>query len=105
MQAREVRPAVMVPHSKVSQTAERSGLMCQTVYIIMIYTGALSGQAPRPDINNGPGGDSNIAHVLVPGIYSNPTRLMTPPPAIPVLGQMEYTPVQVSHFWSGGCHI
>ena len=31
--------------------------------------------------------------------------MMAPPQAIPILGQMEDTPVQVSHLWSGGCHI
>ena len=30
---------------------------------------------------------------------------MVLPQAIPILGQMEDTPVQVSHLWSGGCHI
>ena len=34
-------------------------------------------------------GDSNSAHIFAPGIYSNPTRIMAPPKAIPVLGQME----------------
>ena len=32
--------------------------------MIMIYTGVLSGQGPRPNINNAPGGDSNNAHIL-----------------------------------------
>ena len=30
---------------------------------------------------------------------------MAPPQAIPILGQMEDTSLQVSHLWSGGCHI
>ena len=31
---------------------------------------------------------------------------MAPPQAIPILGQMEDTPVQVSYLWTpGGCHI
>ena len=31
---------------------------------------------------------------------------MAPPQAIPILGQMEDTPVQVSYLWiPGGCHI
>ena len=30
---------------------------------------------------------------------------MAPPQAIPILGQMEDTPVLVSHLWSGGYHI
>ena len=32
--------------------------------MIMIYTGALPGQGPRPNIDNDPGGDSNSAHIL-----------------------------------------
>ena len=55
---------------------------------------------PRPDINNGPGVDSNSSC-----ISSNPTRIMAPPQAIAKLGQMEDTPVQVSDLWSDGCHI
>ena len=32
----------------------------------MIYTGAISGQGPGPDVNNGPGSDLNSAHILPP---------------------------------------
>ena len=72
------------------------------LHMIMIYTGALSGQ--RPDINNGPG-VTRIVPTFGPSIYSNSTRIMALPRAIPVFAQMEDTPVKVSHLWSGGCHI
>ena len=32
----------------------------------MIYTSAISGQGPRPDVNNGPGSDLNSAHIPPP---------------------------------------
>ena len=37
-----------------------------------------------------------------PSIYSNWTRTMVPPQAIPILGKMEDTPVQVSYLWIPG---
>ena len=45
-------------------------------------------KGPKPDINNGPGGDSNSAHILAPAFLQIEL-------AIPKLGQMEDTPVQV----------
>ena len=51
--------------------------------------GAVSGQGPRPDFNNGPENKSNCGCILCPGVYSSPTRIMAPPTAIPVLAQME----------------
>ena len=39
VQAREVRPDVVVPHIKVSQTVDLLGLVCQTVFVIFIIFG------------------------------------------------------------------
>ena len=37
--------------------------------------------------------------------YSSPTWTMVPPPAIPILCQMEFTSVQISYLWfPGGYH-
>ena len=59
----------------------------------------------RRDINNGPG-VIQIVPTLWHNIYSNWTGIMAPPQAIPVLVQMEDTPVQVSYLWiPDGCHI
>ena len=59
----------------------------------------------RRDINNGPG-VTQIVPTFWHNIYSNWTGIMAPPQAIPILGQMEDTPVQVSYLWiPGGCHI
>ena len=38
---------------------------------------------PMPDVNNGPGGDSNSGTILPPGVYLNLTRIMALPWAIP----------------------
>ena len=73
--------------------------------MIMIYTSALPGQGPWPDINNSPGVTRIECPHFGPCISSNPNGIMAPPQAIPKLGQMENTPVQVSHLWYGGCHI
>ena len=55
----------------------------------------------RRDINNGPG-VTQIVPTFWHNIYSNWTGIM----AIPILGQMEDTPVQVSYLWiPGRCHI
>ena len=61
--------------------------------MIMIYTDVISGQGPRPDINNGPGVTQIVPTFWLPAIHPNPTRIMAPLQAIPILGQMEDTPV------------
>ena len=59
----------------------------------------------RRDINNGPG-VTQIVPTFWHNIYSNWTGIMAPSQTIPILGQMEDTPVQVSYLWiPGGCHI
>ena len=64
----------------------------------MISSNAISDQGPRPDVNNGPGSDWNSVHILPPPtIFKNPTRIMAPPQADPILSQMEDTLVPVSH--------
>ena len=62
-------------------------------------------KGPRLDLSNGPGDDSNSAHILAPAFFLTPTGIMAPPQAIPKLGKMADAPVQVFHLWSGGCHI
>ena len=49
----------------------------------------------RLDINNGPGDDSNSAHILAPAFFNSYWN-NDPPQAIPKLGQMADAPVQVS---------
>ena len=51
----------------------------------------------RADFSNGLEGDSNSGCLFGPCVYSSLTQLMAPSQAIPSLGQMEDTPVQVSH--------
>ena len=74
------------------------------LHMIMIYTGALPGQGPRPDINNGPG-VTRIVPTFWPQHLFKFNSNNGPSQAIPILGQMEDTPVQVSRLWSGGCQI
>ena len=64
-----------------------------------------TGQGFKPDINNGPGENRIVRTFWSSGIYSNQTRLMAPPQAIPILGQKKDTPVQVSPLWSCWCHM
>ena len=62
-------------------------------------------KCPRPDIYNGPGGDSNSVHILASWHSYKSYLNNSPSQTIPILGQIEDIPVQVSHLQSGGCHI
>ena len=62
-------------------------------------------KCPRPAINNGPGSDSNSAHILASWHSYKSYSNNSPSQTIPILGQIEDIPVQVSHLWSGRCYI
>ena len=51
----------------------------------------------RPDLNNGPGDDSNSGPILALCVYLSPTRIMALPQATPILCQIKHTSVQVSY--------
>ena len=75
------------------------------LHMIMIYTDAAPTNGYMPDLNNGPG-VTRIVPTFWRQHFSNWTRIMAPPQAIPILGQMEDTPVQVSYLWfPGGYYI
>ena len=58
--------------------------------------GAISAQELQAYLQQG---DANSGPVLPPSVYLSSTRIMTPPQAIPILCQIEYTSVHVSYLW------
>ena len=104
-------PVLPPPQRLFEFDSNNGSLVSDRVYICSGLIPIVSWRVPylpkgcRPAFNNGLEGDSNSGSVP-PGVYLSPTRIMAPPQAIPILGQMEDTPVQVFYLWiPGGCHI
>ena len=81
--------------SNNDSSPSHSNLVSDRAYICSCLIPMVSWWVPylpkgcRPDFNNGLGGDSNSGHVLAPGVYLSPTRIMAPPRATPILCQMK----------------
>ena len=58
---------------------------CSGLLLMLFWQVPYLGKGHRPDFNNSPGGYSNNGRILTSGVYSNLTRIMAPPQAIPIL--------------------
>ena len=80
--------------------------ICASLLLMISWWLPYLAKGSMPDFNSCPGSDSNSGFILALQRLFESNLNNSPPKAIPILRQIEYTSVQVSYLWfPGGCHI